>query len=73
VHTLVSGIILIIYAYGKKIRRPNNLKVFWKHSSISNEEQRPECILSDSFYTIKHILVDCMGVHDIRRYLISVN
>ena len=60
-HTLVSGIILIMYAYGKKIRKPNNLKVFQKHRSVSKEEQRPECILSDSFYTIKHILVDYIG------------
>jgi hypothetical protein len=37
------------------------------------EEQKPECILCDSFYTIEHILGDRAVIRNIERTFFMVN
>ena len=41
------------------------------HSSLLDKEERPECILCNSNYSLKHVLIDC--VCDVRQTFYNVN
>jgi len=43
------------------------------HSYLLNNEERPECILCNSNYSLKHILTDCVDVADVRQTFYNVN
>jgi hypothetical protein len=45
----------------------------YTHSYISDNEERPECIPCNSNCSIKHILIDCVDVADVRQTLYNVN
>jgi hypothetical protein len=34
------------------------------HSYLLNNEERPECIMCNSNYSLKHVLIDCVDVAD---------
>jgi transposase-like protein len=36
------------------------------YSYLINNEERPECIPCNSNYSIKHVLIDCVDVADVR-------
>jgi hypothetical protein len=43
------------------------------HSYLLNNEERPECIPCNSNYSIKHVLIDCVDVADVRQNFYNVN
>jgi len=46
------------------------------HSRLThllNNEERPECIPCNSSYSLKHVLLDCIYVADIRQTFYNVN
>ena len=43
------------------------------HSYLLNNEERPECIPCNSYYSIKHVLIDYVDVDDVRQNLYNVN
>ena len=43
------------------------------HSSLLNNEERPECIPYNSNYSIKHVLIDCVDVVDVRENFYNVS
>ena len=43
------------------------------HSYLLNKEERPECIPCNSNYSMKHVLVDCVDVADLRQNFYNVN
>jgi hypothetical protein len=43
------------------------------HSYLLNSEERPECIPCNSNYSIKHVLIDCINVADVRQTFYNVN
>jgi hypothetical protein len=43
------------------------------HSYLLNNEERPECISCNSNYSLKHVLVDCVDVSDIRQTFYKIN
>jgi hypothetical protein len=43
------------------------------HSYLLNNEERPECIPCNSNYSLKHVLIDCVGVADVRQTFHNVN
>jgi len=43
------------------------------HSYLLNNEERPECIPSNSYYSLKHILIDCVDVVEALQAYYSVN
>jgi hypothetical protein len=43
------------------------------HSYLLNNEERPECIPCNSNYSLKHVLIDCVDVADVRQTLYNVN
>ena len=43
------------------------------HSYLLNNEERPECISCNSSYSLKHVLLDCVDVADIRQTFYNVN
>ena len=45
----------------------------YTHSYISDNEERLECIPCNSNCSIKHILIDCVDVADVRQTLYNVN
>jgi hypothetical protein len=43
------------------------------HSYLLNNEERPECIPCNSNYLLKHVLIDCVDVADVRQTFYNVN
>ena len=43
------------------------------HSYLLNNEERPECIPCNSNYSLKHVLIDCVDVADIRQTFYNAN
>jgi hypothetical protein len=43
------------------------------HSYLLNNEERPECIPCNSNYSLKHVLIDCVDVADVRQTFYNVN
>jgi len=43
------------------------------YSYLINNEERPECIPCNSNYSIKHVLIDCVDVADVRQNFYNVN
>ena len=43
------------------------------HSYLLNNEEQPECISCNSNYSLKHVLVDCVDVSDIRQTIYMIN
>jgi ribonuclease HI len=43
------------------------------HSYLLNNEERPECIPCNSNYSLKHVLLDCVDVSDVRQNVYNVN
>ena len=43
------------------------------HSYLLNNEERPECIPCTSNYSLKHVLIDSVGVADVRQTFYNVN
>jgi hypothetical protein len=43
------------------------------HSYLLNNEERPECIPCISNYSLKHVLIDCVDVVDVRQTFYNVN
>jgi hypothetical protein len=43
------------------------------HSYLLNNEERPECIMCNSNYSLKHVLIDCVDVADVRQTFYNVN
>ena len=43
------------------------------HSQLLNNEERPECIPCNSNYSLKHVLIDCVDVADIRQTFYNAN
>jgi hypothetical protein len=43
------------------------------HSYLLNNEERPECIPYNSNYSLKHVLLDCVDVSDIRLTFYNVS
>jgi hypothetical protein len=43
------------------------------HSYLLNNEERPECILCNSNFSLKHVLIDCVDVADVRQTFYNVN
>ena len=37
------------------------------HSYLLNNEERPECIPCNSNFSLKHVLIDCVDVADVRQ------
>jgi len=37
------------------------------HSYLLNNEERPKCIPCNSNYSLKHVLIDCVDVADVRQ------
>jgi hypothetical protein len=40
---------------------------------LLNNEERPECIPCNSNYLLRHVLIDCVDVADVRQTLYNVN
>ena len=43
------------------------------HSYLLNNEERRECIPCNSNYSLKHVLIDCVDVADVRQTFYNVN
>jgi hypothetical protein len=43
------------------------------HSYLLTNEKRPECIPCNSNYSLKHVLIDCVDVADVRQTFYNVN
>jgi hypothetical protein len=43
------------------------------HSYLLNNEERPECIPCNSNFSLKHVLIDCMDVADVRQTFYNAN
>jgi len=43
------------------------------HSYLLHNEERPECILCNSNCSLKHILIGCVDIADIRQTFYDVN
>jgi kelch-like protein 2/3 len=43
------------------------------HSYLLNNEERPECIPCNSIYSLKHVLLDCVDVADVRQTFYNVH
>ena len=43
------------------------------HSYLLNNEERPECVPCNSNYSLKHALIDCVDVVDVRQTFYNVN
>jgi len=43
------------------------------HSYLLNNEECPECIPCNSSYSLKHVLLDCVDVADIRQTFYNAN
>ena len=43
------------------------------HGYLLNNEEQPECISCNSNYSLKHVLVDCVDVSDIRQTFYKIN
>ena len=43
------------------------------HNYLLNNEERPECIPCNSNYSLKHVLIDCVDVADIRQTFYNAN
>jgi hypothetical protein len=44
-----------------------------RHSYLLNNEEQPECFPCNSNYALKHLLLDCVDVSDIRQNFYNVN
>jgi hypothetical protein len=43
------------------------------HSYLLNNEERPECILCNSNYSLRHVLIDCVDGVDVRQTFYNAN
>jgi len=43
------------------------------HSYLLNNEERPECIPCNSNFLLKHVLIDCVDVADVRQTFYNIN
>ena len=43
------------------------------HSYLLNNEERPECIPCSSNFSLKHVLIDCVDVADVRHTFYNAN
>ena len=43
------------------------------HSQLLNNEERPECIPCNSKFSLRHVLIDCVDVADVRQTFYNVN
>jgi hypothetical protein len=43
------------------------------HSYLLNNEERPECIPCSSNFSLKHVLIDCVDVADVRQTFYNAN
>jgi hypothetical protein len=43
------------------------------HSYLLNNEERPECIPCNSKFSLRHVLIDCVDVADVRQTFHNVN
>jgi hypothetical protein len=43
------------------------------HSYLLNNEERPECILCNSNFSLKYVLIDCVDVADVRQTFYNAN
>ena len=43
------------------------------HSYLLNNEERPECIPCNSNFSLKHVLIDCVDVADVRQTFYNAN
>ena len=43
------------------------------HSYLLNNEERQECVPCNSSYSLKHVLLDCVDVSDVRQTCYNVN
>ena len=43
------------------------------HIYLLNNEERPECIPSNSNHSIKHVFIHCVDVDDVRQNIYNVN
>ena len=43
------------------------------HNYLLNNEERPECIPCNSNYSLRHVLIDCIDVVDVRQTFYNVN
>ena len=43
------------------------------HSYLLNNEERPECIPCNSIFSLKHVLIDCVDVADVRQTFYNAN
>jgi hypothetical protein len=43
------------------------------HSYLLNNEERPKCIPCNSNFSLKHVLIDCVDVADVRQTFYNVN
>ena len=43
------------------------------HSYLLNNEERPECIQCNSNCSLRHVLIDCMDVADVRQTFYNAN
>jgi hypothetical protein len=43
------------------------------HSYLLNNEERPECIPCNANFSLKHVLIDCVVVADVRQTFYNAN
>jgi hypothetical protein len=43
------------------------------HSYLLNNEERPECIPCNANFSLKHVLIDCVDVADVRQTFYNAN
>ena len=43
------------------------------HSYLLNNEERPECIPCNYIFSLKHVLIDCVNVADVRKTFYNAN
>ena len=43
------------------------------HTCLLNNKERPECIPCNSNHSLKHVLIDCVDVTDVRQTFYNVN
>jgi hypothetical protein len=78
-HFSLLSLTSLLSAPEREVTSPSDFKVVGAlhsrltHSYLLNNEERPECIPCNSNFSLKHVLIDCVDVADVRQTFYNAN
>ena len=72
-HFSLLSLTSLLSAPEREVTSPSNLHSRLTHSYLLNNEERPECIPCNSNFSLKHVLIDCVDVADVRQTFYNAN